>query len=307
VPVSLDIRTDWRVLGFSVLLCAVAAILSGLAPALQASRANLAPALKTDGLDSGSSRLRLRNTFVVGQITMSLLLLIVAGLFLRALQHAASIVPGFDQEHVDVISLDLSMAGLSDDAVRLFLRDAIERARALPGIESASATVDLPLDGGRMGLGLRLPNSRRPDGEDVLGADWNVVEPGYFKTMTIRLVQGRDFTGSDTSTAPKVAIVNEALARRAWPGEDPIGRRLIAGNPDGTSELTVIGVASDARLVSLDGAVEPYIYLPMAQQTMSAVSLVVKTRGPASAIPQVRALLRDIESQPARDGGTLPA
>ena len=294
VPISLDIPTDWRVLGFSVLLCAVAAMLSGLAPALQASRANLAPALKTDGLDTGSSRLRLRNAFVVGQITMSLLLLIVAGLFLRALQHAASIVPGFDQDHVDVISLDLSVAGLSDDAGRLFLRDAIERARALPGIESASATVDLPLDGGRLGLGLRLPNSKLPDGEEVLGADWNVVGTGFFRTLTIRLVRGRDFSGSDTSTAPKVAIVNEALARRAWPGEDPIGRRLIAGNPDGTSELTVVGVASDARLVSLDGAVEPYIYLPMAQQSMSTVSLVVKTRGPASAIPQVRALLRDM-------------
>jgi predicted permease len=294
VPVSLDIPTDWRVLGFAVLLCLVAAILSGLAPALQASRANLTPTLKAEGLESGSSRLRLRNAFVVGQITMSLLLLIVAGLFLRALQHAASIVPGFDQEHVDVISLDLSVAGLTDDAARLFLRDAIDRARALPGVESASATVDLPLDGGNIVLALRLPNSRLPDGDDVLGADWNAVEPGFFKTLTIHLVRGRDFSRNDTSTAPRVAIVNEALARRAWPGQDPIGRRLIGENPDGQLELTVIGVASDARLVALDGAVGPYIYLPMAQQTMSGVSLVVKRRGPASAIPQMRALLGDL-------------
>jgi putative ABC transport system permease protein len=147
-----------------------------------------------------------------------------------------------------------------------------------------------------MRLGLRLPDSRLPDGDDVLGADWNAVERGFFRTMTIRLVRGRDFTGSDTFTAPKVAIVNEALAGRAWPGQDPIGRRLIVDNPDGKSELTVIGVASDARLVSLDGAVEPYLYLPMAQQAMSGVSLVVKARGPVSAIPQMRALLRDMNS-----------
>ena len=153
VPISLDIPIDWRVLGFSVVLCLVTAILSGLAPALQASRMNLTPALKAEGLDAGPSRLRLRNAFVVGQITMSLLLVIVAGLFLRSLQHAAGIEPGFDPNHVEVIGLDLSLASLDESSGSAFIRTLLERVRALPGVESASAASDLPLDAATMAAG----------------------------------------------------------------------------------------------------------------------------------------------------------
>jgi putative ABC transport system permease protein len=295
VPIALDIPTDWRVMGFAIVLCLGAAVLSGLAPALQASKANLVPALKTEGLDGGPSRLRLRNAFVIGQITMSLLLVIVAGLFTRALQHAASIEPGFDQNQVDVVSLDLSIAGLNEDTGAPFVRGLLERVRTLPGIDAATAAVDLPLDGGRMGLGrLRLPGSTATNGRDEIAADWNVVDLDYFKTMKIGLIGGRDFRESDTRTSPRVAIVNEALARRAWPGEDPIGRRLIVSNPDSTHEISVVGVAADAKLVSLGGTVEPFVYVPFAQQHMARLSLLVKTAIATSAIPQVRALLREI-------------
>lgn len=295
VPIALDIPTDWRVMGFAIVLCLAAAVLSGLAPALQASKADLVPALKTEGLDAGPSRLRLRNAFVIGQITMSLLLVIVAGLFTRALQHAASIEPGFDQNQVDVVSLDLSIAGLNEDTGAPFVRGLLERVRALPGIASATAAVDLPLDGGRMGLGgLRLPGSSSTDRRDEIFADWNVIDLDYFKTMRIGLVRGRDFSEADTRTSPRVAIVNEALARRAWPGEDPIGRRLIVSNPDETHEVTVAGVAADAKLISLGGTVEPFIYAPLAQQHMPRLSLLVKTASATSAIPQVRALLREV-------------
>jgi putative ABC transport system permease protein len=309
VPISLDVPTDWRVLGFSIVLCLAAAILSGLAPALQASRTNLTPALKVDGLESGPSRLRLRNAFVVGQITMSLLLVIVAGLFLRSLQHAANIEPGFDQQLVDVIALDLSVANLDEKSGSSFLRTVLERLRALPGVESASAATDLPLDGGTMGLGaLRLPGSTRPDGSNEISADWNVVEPGFFHALKIPMVRGRDFDERDSGTAPPVAIVSEAFARRAWSDRDPLGQRLTQENPSGKNELTVVGVAADARLVSLGSAPEPFIYVPHAQQFMSQMWLVVRNRGPVSTLPQVRAIVADVnrnlpvmEALPLRD------
>jgi putative ABC transport system permease protein len=292
-PIALDVTTDWRVVGFAAIMCLAAAVLSGLAPALQASRADVVPALKTEGLDSGSSRMRLRNAFVVGQITMSLLLVIVAGLFFRALQHATSIQPGFDVEHVDTISLDVSLAGIKDGSEDVFSRTLLQRVRALPGVESATTAIDLPLDGGRMGLGgLRLPGA--PTDAPPLFADWNVVDTDFFKTMRLRLVRGRDFDDTDTRMSPRVAIVNGSLARRMWPDRDPIGERLVSQNPEEKFELTVVGVADDAKLVSLGGTPEPYIYVPMSQQPMSRFSLLVRTSGPASSVPQVRALLREL-------------
>ena len=295
VPIGVELGVDWRVLSFAVLVSFVAALLSGLAPALQASRADLVPALKTEGLDGGPSRLRLRNAFVVGQVTMSLMLVIAAGLFLRALQHAADIQPGFDQSKVDVVSLDLSLAGYKAETAAPFVRDLLERTRALPGVESATAAVDLPLDGGRMGFGaLGVPGRTPPRGTEF-SADWNVSSPGLFRTLKLPLLRGRDFTDADTSAAPGVAIINQAFATQIWPGEDAVGRQLIMdpGDPD-QHPLTIVGVASDARLISLSGEVEPYIYVPYAQRYVSRVSLLVRTADGHSVVPQVRALLRDM-------------
>jgi predicted permease len=310
VPIAVDVPTDWRVLTFSIVLSMLAALLSGLAPALQASGFALLPALKTEGLDGGSSKLRLRNAFVIGQVTMSLLLVVTAGLFLRALQHATSIQPGFDQDRVDVVFLDLAVGGLKEDSGRLFVRRVLERLERAPGVASASMTVDLPLDGGRMGLGdLAVAGVPTTDPRHNISADWNVVEPGFFKTLGIRLVAGRDFTTADTKQAPGVAIVNAALARRAWPDRDPIGQRLVRGDMNGDrQELTVVGVTTDAQLITLGGTVEPFIYVPMAQQYMTRVAFVTKNAGDASAVPQVRAIIRELnpnlpvsEAMPLRD------
>ena len=293
VPVGLDIPTDWRVLSFAIVLSLATALLSGLAPALQATGANLVPALKTEGMDSGPSRLRLRSAFVVGQITMSLLLVIAAGLFLRALQHAASLQPGFDQDRVDVATLDLSIGGYNEETGRPFVRDLLQRISAMPGVESASASVDLPLDGGRMGLGsVRLPGV--PDAAGNVGADWNVVEPGFFDTLRLRLVRGRDFAPTDTRTSPRVAIVNEAFARRAWPNQEALGKQLLVDSHGKAEAVSVIGVTVDAKLISLNETATPYIYVPLAQQHMSSLSILVKRSGDATAIPQVRALLREM-------------
>jgi predicted permease len=296
VPVSVEIVTDWRVVGFAVAVSLAAAILSGLAPALQASRPELVPALKTDDRGASAGRMRLRSTFVVGQIAMSLVLIVAAGLFLRALQHAATIDPGFDQSNVGVIALDLSMAGYTEETAPSFLRDLIGRTASLPGVLSVSAAADLPLDGGRMGMGdVRVPGVDPPRGMSGHPADWNIVEPGYFQTLAMPIVRGRDFAATDTRTSLPVAIVNEAFVRRVWPAVDPIGQQLTIDNPrDGRRPLTVVGVVRDARLVSLGSEAEPFVYAPYQQMYMAQMSMLVKTADGRSVVPEVRSLVRSM-------------
>jgi predicted permease len=295
VPVALSLVIDWRVVAFTAAVSMVAAILAGLAPALQGSRADLVSGLKTEGLDGGPSRLRLRNAFVVGQVTMSLLLVIVAGLFLRSLNRAADAQPGFDQYQVDVATLDLSLARYDETTGLAFMRDLLSRLRALPGVQAVTASVDLPLDGGRFGLGsLRHPGSPSDDPAGRIDADWNVVEPGWFQTLRVPL-RGRDFTPADSENAPTVVIVNEAFARRAWPGEDALGKRIDVqtGLRGARRTATVVGVAADAKLIWLSGTVEPYVYAPLAQNYMARLSVLVR-RGEATAIPQVRDVMRQM-------------
>jgi predicted permease len=307
VPVGIDMPIDARVLAFAIVLSLAAAVLSGLAPALQASRPDLVPALKADGAQSGG-RLRLRRAFLVGQIALSLLLVLTAGLFLRALGRAASLRPGFDQTNVDVFMLDLSLAQYSETTGPGFARTLVARALAQRGVTSAAMVTDLPLDGGSMGFGsIRTPGLRRGDSEEI-DADWNVVSPGYFKTLNLPLVRGRDFTDTDVAGAPRVVIVNETMARAIWNTSDVVGRTLEVNDNDarGWETAAIVGVASDAHVMTPDGPVEPYIYVPYAQRYISRIALVVKTAGGTS-IPQMRAVIRQINPNlPVAEAMPLP-
>ena len=288
VPLALKITTDWRVVAFTAVVSLIAAVLCGMAPALQARRTDLVPALKSDALAGGGSRLRLRNVFVVGQVTLSLVLAITAGLFIRALGHAATVPTGFNAQHVDVVSLDLAMARHSPESGRVFVRELLQRIRAIPGVQSASAAADLPLDGGRMGFGrLRVPGAPGADAEGRIPADWNIVEPEFFRTLELRLLRGRDFDDRDTAAAPAVAIVNEAFARAAWPNTDPIGKTMLT---ERNVPVTVIGLMADAQLMAIGEPAAPYVLVPLAQRYEADTNLVVKTTG-RSAIPEVRSLI----------------
>jgi predicted permease len=295
VPLGLDMPIDVRVLAFAIALSLAAAVVSGLAPALQASRPDLVPALKAEGHGAIGGRLRLRSAFLVGQVSMSLLLVLTAGLFMRALGHAAAIHPGFEQANVDVVMLDLSLAQYNETTGPVFAKELVDRAATRPGVRSAALVTDLPLDGGRQGYGaIRTPGLQRGD-SDRVNTDWNVVSPGYFRTLDLKLLRGRDFTYADTARAPRVAIVNEAFARAAWGSPDALGRSVEANDDPGGGwqPVTIVGVAADAQLMSLGSRAEPYIYVPFAQRYTPRVSLAVKHAG-ATAIPQVRALVREM-------------
>ena len=298
VPLAIDMPMDLRVLAFALVLSCAAALVAGLAPALQASRPDVVRALKAEGAGAGS-RLRLRSAFLVGQVALSLLLVVTAALFLRSLGRAASMNPGFEARNVDVAMLDLSLAQYTDASGPAVLRDLVSRAAARPGVASAALAIDLPLDGGNVGLGtLKTPGIRHGESEEVR-AHWNAVSPGYFRTLNLPLARGRDFDDADAAKAPKVAIVNEALARAAWGTADAVGRTFQANYTDaGWEAVTIVGVTTDAQVEWLGGEVYPLIYVPLSQRYVPRVSLLVKTGGesaiPQSAIPMMRAVVREL-------------
>jgi predicted permease len=280
VPVGVPLALDPRVIAFAAVLSMASSILAGLAPALHASRGDVAGALKAGA--GGSPRLRLRNAFVVGQVALSLLLLVAAGLFLRALRRAAVIDPGFDAAGVDLGAFDLSTAAGGENGGRAAGERILEAVRGFPGVESASLTAVVPLSGTGLGLGrLTVPGAKLSD--RATGFDWDVVEPGYFRTLRIPLVAGRDFTEGDRAGAPDAAIVNEAAARRIWPDGSALGRTLLQddappGAPPRVRALTVVGVARDGKYRFLDEPSRPFIWVPFRQQYLPRVTVVVRGR-----------------------------
>jgi predicted permease len=291
IPLVLSLPLSTRIVVFGLVVTCATALATGLVPALQASKPDLVETLKGDR-DGVFGRFRLRQVLVAAQVAGSVLLIVVAGLFARALQHASSINPGFDTTHVEIVGLDLSLARHNDTTGPAFLRQVIERIEALPGVESATAAIDLPLDGGRFGFG-DVWAAGKTEKEAIGLDDWNIVEPGYFRTLRKSLVRGRDFTAADIKGRTDVAIVNEVAAAKLWPGEDPIGRRLIRTDEGGQRQVEVVGIEKTAKYVTLNEPPTAFIYLPFAQAFVPRVSLVVRTNGP-TAIPAVRALITEM-------------
>ncbi len=297
IPIALAPSTDWRVMAFAAVVTLLATLASGLAPALQTSSTGLMYALKSSGADAGAKRMRLRDAFLVTQIMMSLLLVIAGGLFVRALGHAAQVDPGFDQNHVEVVSLDLSLGGYKEQTGASYLREVLQRVRTLPNVHSASATADLPLDGGRMGLGdVKVPGVPAPRGAEGWSADANVIEPGMLQTLKLPLLRGREFTEQDSARSEAVVIVNAAMAKAIWPGQDALGKQIEmeAGQGKGLRRMTVVGVAADARLMSLNDPAEPYFYVPFSQYYMPRMSLLVRTKDGSSVVPQLRKIMHSL-------------
>ncbi|HET8772928.1 MAG TPA: ABC transporter permease [Thermoanaerobaculia bacterium] len=289
VPVHLAPSIDARAIAFTVGLSLVAAILSGLAPAFHASKRDVVGALKSD--QGGRERMRLRSAFVVAQVALSIVLVVGGALFVRALQRAATIDPGFDPRGVELASLDLALGGYTDATGPLFARQLLERVRATPGVESASLAAQIPLGLGGMGLGRLMLPGGDPE-RDAIRTDWNVVEPGYFRTMRTPLLRGRDFTAADDARAPWVAIVNQRMAHQLWPSQDPIGKTLVqVRGPADKQTLTVVGVARDGKYRYLGEEPAPFIYVPLQQQYQSQTTIVARSTQGQRLAGELRALL----------------
>lgn len=284
---------DSRVLIFALLVSILSGLLFGLAPALQASRPDLVPTLKGDiTMPAGSRgfRLSLRKALVVVQVGLSLFALITAGLFIRSLQKAQSVNPGFSAENVVLMAFNLGREGYNEPQGRNFHRQVIERIRALPGVLNATVARDRPFGGGFQRSVFIEGQEPPPGGRGVL-VQTNNIATGFFETLGIRLLQGRDFNEADNEHSPKVMIINEAMASRFWPGQDPIGKRLkLFGDQDFRE---VIGIVADSKYNSLTEPRRPFMYIPLLQEYVPQINLHVRTVSDAKGL--VAALRNEIQ------------
>ena len=294
VPLALDLSPDLRVLAFALLLAVATGLLVGLAPALQASRPELLSALKDNSGASLAPRSRLRGGFVVGQAALSILLLVMAGLFLRSLQRASSIDLGFAARDGLVLATDLGLTAYDNARVHTFQQELLRRARELPGVRAAGLTGALPLSlfGNRSGLTIE---GYAPQPGENLEVGRGAVSPGYLEALELPLLQGRAFTDQDRSEAPLVALVSESFARRYWPEREAIGRRVSVQGAEGPWR-EVVGVVHDAKYTTLGEAPTPFFYLPVAQVDAERTSLLLRTHGDPTALAgSVRALVHQLD------------
>jgi predicted permease len=294
VALALDIRLDWRVVAFSMVLAIATSVAFGLVPALQAAKTDLAAAMKGDGSGAGPRRLRLRQVFVVAQVAMSVLLVVCGLLFARSLQHAGGIHPGFETDNVEVASFDFRLAGYDKETGSLVHGQILSRVGQLAGVRSVAFGAVTPLTGEGLALGALTLPGQAVDAPDRVRADWNVVTPRYFDTMRSTLVRGRMFTDADRATSSPVAIVNETFARLSWPRENAIGKTLV-NHGDTKRIVQIVGVAADGRYRSLGEEPRAFIYVPLAQNYFHSLSLVVKTDGSRRVAPELRAVMREID------------
>ena len=294
---SFDLALDGRVLGFSLLLTLATGLLFGLGPALRSTRPDLVGALK-DETTGDVRRTRLRAVLVGGQVAMTVLLLVAAGLFLRALVNARNIDPGFDPDGVVTMTVDLELHGYDEEAGHRFFRQLREELEAIPVVERASVAALLPLGvPSSMSFGgVNVQGFEPPADDSSWDADLNVVSPGYFETLRIPLLQGRDFDERDIGGAPRVAIVNAAMANHFWPEGDAVGKTFLTGSFERGTEWQVIGVARDSKYSSLGGDTPFFTYMSLEQNYRSNMSLQVRTReGAAAPLAEIRSVISRLD------------
>ncbi len=307
--VALDTAPDWRVFAFTAAVALVVAVVFGAAPSMEATRVDLSSAMK----DAAGRRFggRGRKCLVGGQIAVSLVLLAGAGLFIGTLRNLQSLDPGFRPEHVALLSVNPRMNGYSETAAAGFYARLLDRVRGEPGIRSAALVRVSPLSGGST---LR---DFTPEGYTYKPSDWrnyeaytNAVSPGYFRTMQIPVIMGREFTERDRTGTPPAVIVNETFARRYWPAGSPIGKHIIWGSAEHPKwGIEVVGVVRDSFYSSLrEQRGRVVIYTPVAQeQDIDELTVVARADGdPRAAIAAVAVDVRDLDrSLPVYNAATM--
>ncbi|HUI42606.1 MAG TPA: ABC transporter permease [Terriglobia bacterium] len=313
IPVALQIPVDWRVLVFTLAVAVFAGVAFGLAPALRASRLDLVSSLKEGTPGSGHGKSRLRSVLVTVQVAVCLVLLVGAGLCLRSLVNAQSIDPGFDIRNVLVASLDVETFGYNEARGRLLYQNLIDRVAALPGVRSVGMADMLPLGTSERVVGITIEGSKAPaprPGEPGPMVQSILAAPGYFRAMGIPMLHGRDFTARDTKGAPAVVIINDAMARRYWPGQDPLGRNLVIGDDDAKHRQAceVVGVVKTGKYRTLGESPQPFMYQSYWQNYVPRVRLVVRTEAePASVMAGMRRAVQTLDPNLALyDVNTMP-
>jgi predicted permease len=296
-PVLIDVNPDLAVLAFTAVACLLTGILFGLAPALRATRVELTPALKQTAASLGTTRQKMYTTksLLVAQVSLSVVLLFAAGLFVRTLVNLETMNVGFSRNNLLLFGVSPRTAGYKGQRYADLCREIQSRVAQLPGVKSATSSLLLLLDGSlRVGI-MEVPGySARTDEKTI--AFFLPVGDDFLSTMGIPLLRGRDLSPRDDEDAAKVALINETLARKYWPNKNPLGRHFTLKNV----EMEVVGIVGDAKYTNLRGDIPPTVYYPYVQQmdSMPQVHFEVRTQGDAKAlIPSVRAVLASIDNR----------
>jgi predicted permease len=293
VPINVSMHLDIRVVAFTLGLTLLSSVLCGLVPALQSVKADVGTDLKNEA-DTTTHRSRLQNAFVIAQVALSIVLVVGAFLFGGALQRIRSLDLGYDPKDVDLVTINLRPGGPVKVSEYAVISELTERVRALPGMREMSIAGLNPLQAGSMTVELHRPRDGAPEPrlpDRSLGVSWNSVEPGYFKTIRIPLLSGRDFGPADALDSQPVAIVSERTAREFWPGENAVGKFLPARLGDPGANALVIGVARDIKAVNGPRTSPLTIYRPLSQRPFPFVSVVVRRTPEVRLIGEIRAIL----------------
>jgi predicted permease len=294
LPLRMDVSFDWHVFAYAFGAALLSGIAVGLWPAWRSSRADVNSLLQEGGRSdsAGAGRQRFRNFLVAAQVAGSLILLVIAGLLVRSLQHAGDLRLGFDPSNVLNVTVDPHQIGYDEKQEREFYRQLEARVRMLPGVQSASLALGTPM--GHLNIvnggAVTIDDHPTPAGQQAPAVAFNNVDPGYLETMRIPLLRGRSFTGLDDKNAPAVAIVNETMAEKFWPHQDPIGKRFSLKPLYGPAQnMQVVGVAANSKYGFITEDPTPLFYVPMAQNFISMQTLQVRTSvTPESLIAPVR-------------------
>jgi predicted permease len=294
MPVVLDFAFNWHVFAYALGVALLTAICVILVPAIRLWQGNLREILHEGGRTSTGGRQRLRGILVACQVGGSLTLLIVAGLFVRSLRSVQTADLGFDPGPVLNVTLDPNEIGDTEAQGRVFYRDILERTRALPGVESASLASTVPFGDSNPSSDLLIPGYETAHGQPAPHAEYNAVSSAYFKTMSTALNRGRDFSDADNENSAPVAVINQAMAERYWPGRDPIGRTF-AMDSDPKHPATIVGVVQNSRMGQLYGPFGPIFYVPIAQNYAPVEILQIHSaRSLHSILPEVRAVAQSL-------------
>jgi putative ABC transport system permease protein len=294
-----SVAIDSRVFAFVLLVSCFTGLLFGLAPVLRALRSGVNEPLKEGGRGSthGGGR-RLRNALVASEVALALVVLCGAGLMIKSIARLVGVDPGLNPRNVLTMQMSLPQEEIYNGPPGLtrFCRDLDEHVTAIPGVVSTGAIAHLPFEG-NAGRGFQVegqPPAEPGPGQIGPGADYSVACPNYFKTLDIPILNGREFTHQDTLSSPGVIVINESMARKFWPKEDPIGRAIRLGGSDGP-RLTVVGVVGDVHHLGLDVPMRPQFFRPYTQAGWPVMSIVVRTRTtPAAFIPAIKKGLAEV-------------
>ncbi|MGP0072698.1 MAG: ABC transporter permease [Bryobacteraceae bacterium] len=299
LPINVDLRFDWHVFSYALAGALFTGMFVGLWPAIRASRVDLNAVLQEGGRgDSGAGRHRVRNFLVAAQVAGSLTLLVIAGLFVRAVQHAGKVNFGFDPDHVLNVTVDPHQIGYDQARTTEFYRQLKARALAIPGVQSASVAYGIPMGNVNIvnSASVTMEGHQLPNGQPPPSIFYNNVDSSYFQTMRVPLLRGRLFTDFDNESAPLVAIVNQTMAGRFWPKEDPVGKRFTVSNIGKPAQVVqVVGMAADGKYAFIAEEPTPFFYVPLAQNYTSMRALQIRSSiPPEKLIPQMRSVIRSL-------------